>query len=283
MIRSFAIRIKLLAVVLAVQLQPFRLVAQSDTSFRLLRVMHGDFTAFTTDNLDNLYVLNSRNQIKKFNSNGDSVAVFNDVKKFGQATLIDVSNPLKILLYYRDFATVVMLDRFLNVVNSVDLRKQGVLQARAIGQSYDNKIWVYDELEARLKKLDEDGSLLQETADFRMLFSDSPVPVKIADENKYVYVYDPARSVYVFDYYGALKNAILIRDWENFRVSGKYIFGSKADTLYRYSISSFSYDEWPMPAPVKGSNSFSFSATRVYALKPSCDGRNSCIYIYAIQ
>ena len=40
-------------------------------------------------------------------------AVFNDVKKFGQATLIDVSNPLKVLLYYRDFATIVVLDRFL--------------------------------------------------------------------------------------------------------------------------------------------------------------------------
>ena len=50
------------------------------------------------------------------------------MRKFGQATLIDVSNPLKVLLYYRDFATVVMLDRFLNVVNTTDLRKQGILQ-----------------------------------------------------------------------------------------------------------------------------------------------------------
>ena len=117
--------------------------------------MKGDIVDFTVDNLDNIYILNSRNQIKKFNANGDSVAVYNDVKKFGQATLIDVSNPLKILLYYRDFATVVMLDRFLNAVNSIDLRKQNIFQAKAIGQSYDNKIWVYDEMENKLKKVDE--------------------------------------------------------------------------------------------------------------------------------
>lgn len=80
------------------------------------------------------------------------MGIYNDVKKFGQATLIDVSNPLKILLYYKDFATVVMLDRFLNSVNSIDLRKQNTLQAKAIGQSYDNKIWVYDEMENKLKK-----------------------------------------------------------------------------------------------------------------------------------
>lgn len=257
--------------------------AQADSSFRLVRVMQGDIVGFTVDNLDNLYVLNSRNQVRKYNSNGDSVAVYNDVRKFGQATLIDVSNPLKILLYYRDFATVVMLDRFLNAVNSVDLRKQGILQAGTIGQSYDNKIWVYDELEAKLKKADEDGKLLQETPDFRLLLSQTLNPVKIADENKYVYLYDSTRGVYVFDYFGALKNVILIRNWQNFKVSGNYIFGSRADTLYRYEISSFTYDEWPIPEPVKGSGSFNFSAGRVYALKPGCAGQLACLYIYAFR
>src|SRR5690349_7620321 len=89
--------------------------AQVDTSFKSLRSVRGDIVAFTVDNLDNIYLLSSTNQVKKFNANGDSVAVFNDVRKFGQATLIDVSNPLKVLLYYRDFATIVVLDRFLTV------------------------------------------------------------------------------------------------------------------------------------------------------------------------
>lgn len=67
-----------------------------------------------------------------------------------------------------------MLDRFLNVVNTIDLRKQNIFQAKAIGQSYDNKIWVYDEMENKLKKIDEDGKLLQETPDFRLIFNQSP-------------------------------------------------------------------------------------------------------------
>ena len=126
--------------------------AQTDTSFQLIKTIKGDIVAFTVDNLDNIYLLSSTNQVKKLNANGDSVAVFNDVKKFGQATLIDVSNPLKVLLYYRDFATIVILDRFLNVRNTIDLRKHNILQVRAIGQSYDNKIWVYDEVENKLKE-----------------------------------------------------------------------------------------------------------------------------------
>jgi hypothetical protein len=240
--------------------------SQADSSFKLIKVIHGDIVDFTVDNLDNIYILNSRNSVYKYDANGDSVAVYNDVKKFGNATLIDVSNPLKVLLYYKDFSTVVMLDRFLNIRNSIDLRKQNIFRAKTIGQSYDNKIWVYDEMENKLKKIDEDGKLLQETPDFRLLLGQAPSPVKIFDENKYVYLYDSLQGVYVFDYYGTLKNNIMISHWNNFKVVGKYIFGSRADTLYRYEISTFQYDEWKLPEALRNSHSFNFSSTRLYSL-----------------
>ncbi len=241
--------------------------AQTDSSFKLIKAVSGDIVAFTVDNLDNIYLLSSTNQVKKLNANGDSVAVFNDVKKFGQASLIDVSNPLKVLLYYRDFATIVVLDRLLNVRNIIELRKQNILQARAIGQSYDNKIWVYDEMENKLKKIDEDGKLLQETPDFRQLFEATPTPQKIFDQDQFVYLYDSAQAVFVFDYYGALKNKILIGGWHNFKVAGKYIFGSANNKLFRYDIKTAIVDEWSMPDELYRSRSFNFSSSRLYALK----------------
>jgi hypothetical protein len=241
--------------------------AQTDTSFQFVKTIRGDIVSFTVDNLDNIYLLSSTNQVKKLNANGDSVAIFNDVKKFGQVTLIDVSNPLKVLLYYQDFATIVILDRFLNVRNSIDLRRQNILQVRAIGQSYDNKIWVYDELENKLKKIDEDGALLLETPDFRQLFDQAPMPQKIFDQDQYVYLYDSAQAVFVFDYYGTLKNKILISRWQNFKVAGKYIFGSGANTLYRYDIKTFRVDEWKLPEEIFRASAFNFSATRLYALR----------------
>jgi hypothetical protein len=257
--------------------------AQDDTTFSFVRKISGDIVAFTVDNLDNVYILNSRNQVKKINANGDSVAIYNDVRKFGTASLIDVSNPLKVLLYYKDFATVVVLDRFLNTVNTIDLRKGNVLQAKTIGQSYDNKLWVYDELENKLKKIDESGKLLQETPDFRLLFDVAPQPQKIFDENRLVYLYDSANGVYVFDYFGALRNNIEIRQWQNFKVTGNYIFGSKNDTLYRYEIKSTYYDEWKMPAAIANSTAFNFSASRVYALRPDGEGKGSCVMVYNIR
>jgi hypothetical protein len=241
--------------------------AQADSLFRLIKTIKGDISAFTVDNLGNIYLLSSTNQVKKLTAEGDSVAVFNDVKKFGQATLIDVSNPLKVLLYYKDFATIVVLDRFLNVRNTIDLRRQNIFQVRAIGQSYDNKIWLYDELENKLKKIDEDGKLLQETTDFRQLFGSILLPQRIFDEDQYVYLYDSTLAVFVFDYYGAIKNKILISGWQNFKVANKYIYGSRGGTLYRYDIKTFRVEEWQLPEEISHAKSFNFTTSRLYALR----------------
>ena len=257
--------------------------AQHDTSFSLIKTIKGDIVSFTIDNLDNIYIVNSRNQVKKLNANGDSVAVYNDVKKFGQATLIDVSNPLKLLLYYRDYATVVVLDRFLNAVNTIDLRKNNIFQAKALGQSYDNNIWVYDDLESKLKKIGEDGKMLLETPDLRFLFPQAPSPTRIYDEDKYVYMYDSLKGVFVFDYFGALKNNILIEKWQNFKVAGKYIFGSKNGILYRYEISRFVFDEWVLPKEISSSNYFNFSATKLYTLTTNTKGLLNAIRVYTIK
>lgn len=251
--------------------------AQADTSFRLVRVIEGDIIAFTVDNLDNVYLLSSTNQVKKLNDKGDSVAVFNDVKKFGKASLIDVSNPLKVLVYYHDFSMIAVLGRFLNIANIIDLRKQNILQARAIALSYDNKVWVYDEMENKLKKIDEEGKLLLETPDFRMLFDEAPMPQKIFDQNKYVYLYDSAKAVFVFDYYGALKNKIPVAGWQNLKVAGKYIFGSAGNKLFRYDLTSFRVDEWKLPEELTYSLSFNFTSSRLYAMK------KDSIEIYSFQ
>lgn len=250
---------------------------QTDTSFKFFKRIDGDIVAFTVDNLDNIYLLSSTNQVKKLNANGDSMGVFNDVKKFGKATLIDVSNPLKILLYYRDFATIVVLDKFLTIRNIIDLRKQNILQARAIGQSYDNKIWIYDEVENKLKKIDEEGKLLQETPDFRMLFDQAPSPQKIYDQDQFVYLYDSSKAVFVFDYYGALKNKIPITGWHNLKVAGKYIYGSSGNILHRYNIVNFRVENWNMPAELYQSPYFNFTSSRLYAMK------KDSIEIYSFQ
>ena len=137
---------------------------------QLVKSIQGNYKTFEVDNLGNIYLINNDNQLRKLNANFDSTASFNDTRRFGTLTSIDVSNPLKILLFYKDFSTVLVLDRFLNNINVIDLRKQGILQISSIATSYDNKIWCFDEIDNKLKKIDDNGDIVFESTDFRMLF-----------------------------------------------------------------------------------------------------------------
>lgn len=227
---------------------PFATQAQNDSSFQFLKTIKGDFTYFNVDNLDNIYLITKNNQLKKLNVNGDSVAVFNDVKKYGNPDYVDVTNPLKSLLYYKNYSTVVVLDRLLTQRNTINLRKQNIFYVNSITLSYDNYMWLFDEEDYRLKKIDEEGKLLQSTTDWRMLFDTVPAPVKIIDRDNFVYLYDPAKGFYIFDYYGGFKNRLAFLNWTNVEVNGTTVYGFEETKLYSYQLKSLQLKEYKLPA-----------------------------------
>ena len=226
---------------------PFTIQAQSDSAFQFLKTIKGDFTYFNVDNLDNIYLLNKSNQLKKLTEAGDSVAVFNDVKKYGNPDYIDVTNPLKTLLYYKNYSTIVTLDRLLAPRNTINLRKQNIFYVNNVTLSYDNYMWIFDEEDYRLKKIDEEGKILQSSTDWRMLFDSVPAPVKMIDRDNFVYLYDPAKGFYIFDYYGGFKNRLAFLNWTNVEVNSTTVYGFGANKLYSYQLKSLQLKEYKLP------------------------------------
>lgn len=221
---------------------------QSDSAFQFIKTIKGSFTYFNVDNLDNVYLINKSYQLKKIKANGDSVAVFNDVKKYGNPDYVDVTNPLKSLLYYKNYSTVVVLDRLLIVRNTINLRKQNIFYVNAVTLSYDNYMWIFDEEDFRLKKIDEEGKIVQSSVDWRMLFDSVPAPVKIIDRDNFLYVYDPAKGFYIFDYYGGFKNKLSFLNWSNVEVNGNNVYGFEGSKLYSYQLKSLQLKEYKLPA-----------------------------------
>lgn len=197
------------------------------------RFLAGNYTNFYADNFGNIFLLNANNRIKKINEIGDSLSVFNDTRRYGDIYLLDVNNPLKILAYYKDFSTIVVLDRFLNAINTIDLRNSGILQATAVAQSYDNYYWVFDELENKLKKVDDKGNVLFASADFRILFSDAYLPSAIIDQNGLLFLYNQQQGWKIFDYYGAFKQNLAYTNWKDVDASNKVLYGT--DSVFMYS------------------------------------------------
>jgi len=170
-------------------------------------------------------------------------------------------------LFYKDYRTIVVLDRLLNAVNVIDLRSHGIQQVKAMATSYDNNIWIFDEQQSTLKKIGEDGRVLSETADLRVALEDAPMPQQIFDQNGFVYMYDPLKGMFVFDYYGSLKTKIALINWDNVQVLGNTIVGTVNNKLMSYTTGTLQMKETPLPEHIRQAQRIKITPLGVYVLR----------------
>lgn len=71
---------------------------------------------FRLDNMGNIYLVKGCSVVKQ-NANGKIVATF-DNRQFGNITDLDVSNPLKIIAFYKDFNVLQLLDNYLAPIST---------------------------------------------------------------------------------------------------------------------------------------------------------------------
>jgi hypothetical protein len=220
----------------------------TDSIPQMSRLIDGSFVDFEVDNLGNVFVLTPDNQLKKYSASGDSLGVFNDVRRYGKVAYIDVTNPLKILLFYQEFGTIVMLDRFLNNINSLDLRQLGFYQVTCIGLAYDNNIWVYDALAGKLNKISSDGTTINQTNDIRQYMDSVPNPVLLTDQGGLVYLYDPQKGAFIFDHYGGYSKFVPLKNWRHFSVINQTMLGWNGHEFLKLGDKMFSEEKKPIPA-----------------------------------
>lgn len=254
-----------------------KVFAQEDSLFHFINQVPFPVSSFSVDNIGELYVITSGNQLKKYNEKGDSVGVFNQVTQYGKLTYVNAENPWKTILFYQNFSTIVLLDKYLNVVTSINLRKQNIFRVHAVTTSYDNKIWLFDEQDNKLKKIDDNGNILSETVDFRLLFDEIPDPNQIIDRDGFVYLYDPEKGVYIFDYYGSFKSKLTFLNWKNIQVIGKNIYGFDEQNIYKYSPPLPDFTTQKLPVGMQNNSLIQLRNHKIYVLK------NNRLSIYSLQ
>jgi hypothetical protein len=235
-------------------------------SLKVIHSIRDVITDFEVDNTGHLYLIGAQQQIKKLSPSYDSMAVFNEVRQFGKLFSIDVSNPLKVLLFYRYFGTIIILDRFLNTRTILNLRTADILQATAITQSYDNNIWIYDDLENRVKKIDESGRILLSSPDFRIIFDEPPQPQTLNDFNKFLFAYDSIKGLLVMDHFGAYKNKLSFLGWKNIHGISQGIVATDARGLVYYQPGTIETKHQLLPAYILLSKKIRIHNNQLFAL-----------------
>ena len=69
----------------------------------------------------------------------------------GKIKKVDILNPLKVVVFYEEFNTVVLLDKQMNEIQKIDFSKNETpIIASAIGMSGQNQLWLYNSLNQQI-------------------------------------------------------------------------------------------------------------------------------------
>jgi hypothetical protein len=147
----------------------------------------------------------------------------------GNITKVDIQNPLKIVLFYEDFNSVVLLDNQLNKMTEINFSQNTIpIVVNAIGMSTQNQLWIFNTLNQQIGLFDY---LKNEYKTVSIPLTES-IKYYQTDFNTFFWI-DKKNNWFSCDIFGKISSLGTVPDFDKIEIISpqKYIF-SKANTLY---------------------------------------------------
>ena len=144
------------------------------------------FNYFTSDNLGNTYLINGE-EITKYNPAGQLFKKYSN-KRFGNITMVDATNALKILLYYKDFQNIVFIDDQLSQNGDlISLENLNYEQTDLVCTSFNNSFWIYNKQNNELVRFNENSQPVAKTGNLKQILKADRKPNFMLEQNSYLY------------------------------------------------------------------------------------------------
>jgi len=153
------------------------------------------------DELQQLYTLERNNTLIKFDKEGKQLFEYSD-NTLGAINVLDVSNPLQILVFHKDFQTLKIFDRTLTLNTQIDLNRLNLFEVKAVASANDNRVWVFDELNQELLKINKVGQVQGRNNDLRLRLESNATPYRMIEFQNTVYMFDKKHGILIFNAFG---------------------------------------------------------------------------------
>lgn len=218
-----------LSAFLALAMTPF-LAAQAAPYSNVSGEIIGTFHYFTTDELGNVYAIDDDFEIIKYTAAGKETYRYSNTR-LDRPTFIDATDPFNIMVFYPDYQTIILLDRTMTETANLNLSDFDFFNVNAVALSGDNKLWVYDELNFRLKKINRNGEAIQTSDDFSLFLKEDFKPNYITEREQTVFVNDPEIGILVFDAFGQYMKTIDFKGLDEFQIFRNLLIFRDAEGL----------------------------------------------------
>lgn len=183
------------------------------------------------DNQLNNYSIKNNNLIK----NSESTTYQYNNLGLGKITRVDFQNPLQIVVFYKNFNTVVLLDNQLNEIKKIDFNlKSTPITLEAVALSSQNQIWIYDSISSKI------GLYNVNTDTFKWISTVLENPI-LYHESDYIHFYwtDINLNLYRISIYGTIEKLGNLPKFDTIQLTknGNSIYKTD-DKLYYYDLTS---------------------------------------------
>ncbi len=152
------------------------------------------------DNLNRIYLVNDKNAVINYSPDKKELYRYAN-NRSGKISTVDVSNPLRVVLFYDDFNHIKVLDNTLSVINELSLPEM-YSDITACSSSNDGHLWVYDPIKFRLLKIRDNGDIMVESSNVNDFGMHDVVISDIIEKNNTVVLCDRNKGFYFFDNLG---------------------------------------------------------------------------------
>jgi hypothetical protein len=209
-------------------------ILRAQVPFTPLRTIDSKASQVTIDKLGNIYTLEG-SRLTCLDSTGKLKATFSNFSD-GVYTSVDVNDPLKILLYSREFSRIRFLDQNLaQKSGEVDLSAQGYPNVLLACTSYESGFWIYDATGMQVVRFNSRGEQEQTSGNIAALAGFAPVPVFMTECDNMLYIADTAKGILIFDRYGAYLKTLPIYRVQNIHFFAGSIYVSNPDGIVQYN------------------------------------------------
>jgi hypothetical protein len=193
-----------------------------------------DCQDFGVDRFGNIYTLQGEEIIKRDDS-GKVLYRFSD-PSFDSITYVDPFLSMDLLIYYRDFFSIIILDNRLNpIVSPIRLDEFGYYDVQWVKATDQRSLWFYDQATDRLIKWSvPDQAPALESLNLSQTVGREITPTYLLQTINNVFVNNLGKEILQFDLFGNFIRSLPIKTPDEFQVMNYKVYYLAEDELVIY-------------------------------------------------
>jgi len=183
------------------------------------------------DHLNNVYLLES-NRLVKYNADMELYAAYDCQEQM--ITSVDVSDPLRILVYFASAGEIVFLDKQMSPIGDpVSLDQLGYYDVTAACSASRGGFWLFDSRSRQIVHIDQYGEPGLTTP---VVDQFSGLPEQLKEHNSKLYLGFPGKAVLVFNAMGAYQKTLPFPYRQKFVLIDNFLVSLKDRSLMAYNL-----------------------------------------------